>query len=68
MLYNRLRSAMVILLLTIQGFGNEDTENCNTLKIYSKNYTETNPNLLIVSFVTVITHEDKNCWNAWFTI
>ena len=68
MLYNRLRSAMVILLLTIQGFENEDTENCNTLKIYSKNYTETNPNLLIVSFVTVITHEDKNCWNAWFTI
>ena len=59
MLYNRLRSTMVILLLTIQGFGNADTENCNILKIYSKNHTETNPNLFIVSFVTMITHEDN---------
>ena len=59
MLYNQLRSIMVFLLLTIQRFGNAGTGNCNTLAIYSKNYTETNPNLLIVSFATMITQEDN---------
>ena len=58
MLHNRLRSTMVFLLLTIQRFGNVDIGNCNTA-IYSKNYTETNPNLLIVNFATMITQEDN---------
>ena len=59
MLYNRLGSPMGFLLLTMQRFGIVDTGNCNTLAVYSKNYTEANPNLLIVSFVTMITHEDN---------
>ena len=59
MLHSRQRSSTVFLSLTIYSYVIADAENCNTIAIYSKNYTETNPNLLIASFVTMITHEDN---------
>ena len=55
MLLNRQISSTVFLALTIYSYVIADAGNCNTIAIYSKNYTKTNPNLLIASFVTLNT-------------
>ena len=53
--------AMTFLLLTRRYLfvTNTKTGSCNTVAIYTKNYTETNPDLLIVSFLTMIKHDDN---------
>ena len=59
MLHNRQRSSTVFLFLTIYSYVIADAGNCNTIAVYTKNYTETHLNLLIASFVTTIEHDDN---------
>ena len=58
MMLNQQRSSTIFLSLTIYSYVIADAGNCNTIAIYTKNYTETNLNLLIASFVTLIKHDD----------
>ena len=57
MLFNRQISCTVFLSLTFYTYVIADSGNCDTIAIYSKNYTETNPNLLIATFVKMHTHD-----------
>ena len=59
MLLNQQRSSTIFLSLTIYSYVIADAGNCNTIAIYTKHYTETNLNLLIASFVTLIKHDDN---------
>ena len=62
MLYKRRKLlAMAFLLLTRRylSITTTKTGSCNTVTIYTKNYTEANPDLLIVSFLTMIKDDDN---------
>ena len=59
MLFNRQISSTVFLSITFYTYVIADSGNCNTIAIYTNNYTETNPNLLIATFVTMHTHEEN---------
>ena len=56
MMLNQQRSSTIFLSLTIYSYVIAEAGNCNTIAIYTKNYTETNLNLLIASFVTLVKH------------
>ena len=62
MLYKRRRIlAMALLLLTRRYLfiSTTKTGSCNRVTMYTKNYTERNPDLLIASFLTMVTDDDN---------